>query len=178
MNVQLDHVHLLVKIPPKDINLEKFFDRVNQDILMSRVAKRVRDKRLLKLILCYLTSGVMENGLVGPTEEGTPQGVPLLRLLSNLMLGDLDQEFEKRGHCFVRYADDCNIYVKSERAGELVMDSVSCFHNHEAQTHRQPGEECCSKTTGAEISRLQLHRRRQSAADSTAIGQTLQGTHP
>jgi RNA-directed DNA polymerase len=107
-----------------DIDLEKFFDRVNHDVLMSRVARRVSDKRLLKLIRSYLNSGVMENGLVSPTEEGTPQGGPLSPLLSNLMLDDLDRELERRGHRFVRYADDCNIYVRSERAGERVMAGV------------------------------------------------------
>jgi RNA-directed DNA polymerase len=107
-----------------DIDLEKFFDRVNHDVLMSRVARRVSDKRLLKLIRRYLNSGVMEEGLVSPTNEGTPQGGPLSPLLSNLMLDDLDRELERRGHRFVRYADDCNIYVRSERAGERVMAGV------------------------------------------------------
>lgn len=110
-----------------DIDLEKFFDRVNHDKLMGRVAKRVDDKRLLKLIRAFLNAGVMENGLVGPTDEGTPQGGPLSPLLSNLMLDDLDRELERRGHRFVRYADDCNIYVRSERAGKRVMESVSSF---------------------------------------------------
>ena len=110
-----------------DIDLEKFFDRVNHDILMSRVAKRVQDKRLLKLLRRYLEAGVMENGLVSPTEEGTPQGGPLSPLLSNLMLDDLDKELERRGHRFLRYADDCNIYVKSLAAGQRVMESTSRF---------------------------------------------------
>lgn len=110
-----------------DIDLEKFFDRVNHDILMSRVARRVADKRLLKLIRAYLTAGIMEDGLVSPTEEGTPQGGPLSPLLSNIMLDDLDKELEKRGHNFVRYADDCNIYVKTERAGQRVMESIKKF---------------------------------------------------
>ena len=110
-----------------DIDLEKFFDRVNHDVLMARVAKRVSDKRILKLIRGFLNSGVMENGLVGPTEEGTPQGGPLSPLLSNLLLDELDQELEQRGHRFVRYADDCNIYVKSERAGQRVMEGVKRF---------------------------------------------------
>ena len=110
-----------------DIDLEKFFDRVNHDVLMGRVARRISDKRMLKLIRGFLNSGVMENGLVGPTEEGTPQGGPLSPLLSNLLLDELDRELERRGHCFVRYADDCNIYVKSERAGQRVMEGVKRF---------------------------------------------------
>src|ERR1700757_4346766 len=110
-----------------DIDLEKFFDRVNHDILMGLIAKRVADKRILKLIRGFLTAGVLEGGLVSPTEEGTPQGGPLSPLLSNLMLDVLDKELEKRGHCFVRYADDCNIYVRSQRAGERVMASIEQF---------------------------------------------------
>jgi len=110
-----------------DMDLEKFFDRVNHDILMSRIARKVADKRLLKLIRAYLTAGIMENGLVSPTDEGTPQGGPLSPLLSNIMLDDLDKELERRGHSFVRYADDCNIYVKTERAGQRVMESVRSF---------------------------------------------------
>jgi len=110
-----------------DMDLEKFFDRVNHDILMSRIARKVADKRLLKLIRAYLTAGIMENGLVSPTDEGTPQGGPLSPLLSNIMLDDLDKELERRGHSFVRYADDCNIYVKTERAGQRVMESVKGF---------------------------------------------------
>jgi RNA-directed DNA polymerase len=110
-----------------DIDLEKFFDRVNHDILMGLIAKRVTDKRLLKLIRGFLTAGVLADGLVSPTEEGTPQGGPLSPLLSNLMLDVLDKELEKRGHRFVRYADDCNIYVRSRRAGERVMASIETF---------------------------------------------------
>ena len=110
-----------------DIDLEKFFDRVNHDILMGLVAKRVKDKRVLKLLRAFLNAGVMENGLVSLVTEGTPQGGPLSPLLSNLMLDVLDRELERRGHRFVRYADDCNIYVRSVRAGERVMASVSRF---------------------------------------------------
>jgi RNA-directed DNA polymerase len=110
-----------------DMDLEKFFDRVNHDILMGLVAKRVTDKRILKLIRGFLTAGVLADGLVSPTEEGTPQGGPLSPLLSNLMLDVLDKELEKRGHHFVRYADDCNIYVRSQRAGERVMASIEQF---------------------------------------------------
>ncbi len=110
-----------------DIDLEKFFDRVNHDKLMARVARVVKDKRVLKLIRRYLQSGVMVNGVVMETAEGTPQGGPLSPLLANIMLDDLDKELERRGHRFVRYADDCNIYVKTERAGQRVMDSVRQF---------------------------------------------------
>jgi RNA-directed DNA polymerase len=108
-----------------DLDLEKFFDRVNHDVLMGLVAQRVTDKRLLRLIRGYLTAGVLEGGLVGPVDEGVPQGGPLSPLLSNLMLDELDRELERRGHRFVRYADDCNIYVRSQRAGERVMASVT-----------------------------------------------------
>jgi RNA-directed DNA polymerase len=110
-----------------DLDLEKFFDRVNHDKLMGQIAKRVEDKRLLKLIRAFLNAGVMENGLVSPSVEGTPQGGPLSPLLSNLVLDELDRELEDRGHRFVRYADDCNIYVRSERAGHRVMTSIKRF---------------------------------------------------
>src|ERR1700746_1421846 len=110
-----------------DFDLEKFFDRVNHDKLMSQIAKRIEDKRLLKLIRAFLNAGVMENGLVSPSVEGTPQGGPLSPLLSNLVLDELDRELERRGHRYVRYADDSNIYVRSERAGQRVMESISRF---------------------------------------------------
>ena len=110
-----------------DIDLEKFFDRVNHDILMSLVAKRETDKRLLKILRAFLTAGILENGLVSRNEEGTPQGGPLSPLMSNLMLDVLDRELEHRGLPFARYADDCNIYVKSKRAGERVMESITSF---------------------------------------------------
>src|SRR5215813_10127116 len=105
-----------------DLDLEKFFDRVSHDKLMSQIAKRVEDKRLLKLIRAFLNAGVMENGLVSPSVEGTPQGGPLSPLLSNLVLDELDRELERRGHRYVRYADDCNIYVRSQRAGQRVLE--------------------------------------------------------
>lgn len=110
-----------------DIDLEKFFDRVNHDKLMYLLSKRVEDKRLLKLIRAYLESGIMIGGLVSPSDEGAPQGGPLSPLLSNVMLHELDKELEKRGHRFCRYADDCNIYVKSKKSGDRVMASIGRF---------------------------------------------------
>jgi RNA-directed DNA polymerase len=110
-----------------DLDLAQFFDRVGHDRLMARIAHRVSDKRLLKLIRAFLTAGVMEDGLVKAVDEGTPQGGPLSPLLSNLVLDELDQELERRGHRFVRYADDSNIYVRSRRAGQRVMASLTAF---------------------------------------------------
>ena len=110
-----------------DLDLEKFFDRVNHDILMGRVAKRVADKRVLTLIRAFLSAGVMAEGLVSPTDEGTPQGGPLSPLLSNLVLDDMDRELERRGLRFVRYADDCNVYVRSQRAGQRVKEGLTRF---------------------------------------------------
>src|SRR5881275_1534116 len=110
-----------------DLDLEKFFDRVNHDKLMGSIAKRIEDKRLRKLIRAFLNAGVMENGLVSPSVEGTPQGGPLSPLLSNLVLDELHRELERRGIRFVPYADDCNIYVRSERAGQRVMKSITRF---------------------------------------------------
>jgi RNA-directed DNA polymerase len=113
-----------------DLDLEKFFDRVNHDRLLAAVAERVADKRMLKLIRAFLEAGVMEDGLVSPVDEGTPQGGPLSPLLSNLVLHELDRELERRGHHFVRYADDCNIYVGSEQAGQRVMQNITRFITH------------------------------------------------
>ena len=110
-----------------DLDLEKFFDRVNHDILMSRVARRVKDKRVLLLIRRYLQAGMMEGGLVSPRREGTPQGGPLSPMLSNVLLDELDRELERRGHRFVRYADDSNVYVRSKAAGERVMATLERF---------------------------------------------------
>ena len=110
-----------------DLDLERFFDRVNHDKLMGRLAHRIDDKRLLRLIRAFLNAGIMENGLVKPSVEGTPQGGPLSPMLSNVVLDDLDRELERRGHRFVRYADDSNIYVRSERAGHRVMKGVTRF---------------------------------------------------
>ena len=110
-----------------DLDLEKFFDRVNHDILMSKISKWIDDKGLLRLIRRYLETGLMQEGASSERQAGTPQGSPLSPLLSNIMLDELDKELEKRGHRFCRYADDCNIYVQSERAGQRVMDSVTGF---------------------------------------------------
>jgi len=107
-----------------DVDLEKFFDRVNHDILMDRVSKRVKDERVVKLIRCYLKAGIMDQGVFSDSEEGTPQGGPLSPLLSNLLLDDVDQELERRGLSFVRYADDCNIYVRSERAAKRAFATI------------------------------------------------------
>jgi RNA-directed DNA polymerase len=110
-----------------DMDLEKFFDRVNHDILMGRLARRIGDKRVLRLIRHYLQAGIMEDGVVVPRDEGTPQGGPLSPLLANILLDDLDKMLEQRSHRFCRYADDCNIYVQSERAGQRVMESVTAY---------------------------------------------------
>jgi RNA-directed DNA polymerase len=110
-----------------DMDLEKFFDRVNHDVLMVRVARRVKDKRVLQLIGRYLRAGIMIGGVVEAHEKGTPQGSPLSPLLSNIMLDDLDKELERRGHRFCRYADDCNIYVKSKAAGDHLMESLTRY---------------------------------------------------
>src|SRR5438270_4046249 len=110
-----------------DIDLEKFFDKVNHDILMARLGRWVGDKRMLRIIGRFLRAGLMQDGVCVNREEGTPQGGPLSPLLANLLLDDLDKELEKRGHTFCRYADDCNIYVQSKAAGERVLTSVTTF---------------------------------------------------
>jgi RNA-directed DNA polymerase len=110
-----------------DLDLEKFFDRVNHDILMARLARRIGDKRLLRIVRRFLAAGMMQGGVCIERYEGTPQGGPLSPLLANLLLDDLDKELERRGHCFCRYADDCNIYVRSQAAGERVMASLVAF---------------------------------------------------
>jgi RNA-directed DNA polymerase len=110
-----------------DIDLEKFFDRVHHDRLMARIGTRISDRRMLAMIRAFLTAGVLEGGLVSPSNEGTPQGGPLSPLLSNIVLDELDKELEKRGHKFARYADDCNVYVRSRRAGQRVMETLRRF---------------------------------------------------
>ena len=110
-----------------DLDLEKYFDRVNHDILMGQVAKRIGDKRVLKVFRAFLNGGVLENGLVSPSREGVPQGGPLSPLLSNIMLDNFDRELERRGHRFVRFADDVNVYVRRERAGHRVRNRATQF---------------------------------------------------
>lgn len=143
-----------------DIDLEKFFDRVNHDMLMARVARVVKDKRVLKLIRAYLESGVMVNGVVMDTEEGTPQGGPLSPLLSNIMLNDLDREMEKREHKFVRYADDCNIYVKTERAGERVLKSVKQYLEKKLKLKVNPKKSKVERATRAKFLGFSFFKRK------------------
>jgi RNA-directed DNA polymerase len=134
-----------------DLDLEKFFDRVNHDKLMGQIAKRVGDKRLLKLIRAFLNAGVMENGLVSPSVEGTPQGGPLSPLLSNLVLDELDRELGRRGLRFVRYADDCNIYVRSERAGQRVMKSITHFITHKLKLKVNETKSAVARSHGRKL---------------------------
>lgn len=128
-----------------DIDLEKFFDRVNHDRLLSSLAQRISDARVLKLIRAYLKAGVLENGLVNPRQEGAAQGGPLSPFLSNVVLDELDKELEKRGHLFVRYGDDCNIYVRSQRAGERVMASISRFITHRLKLKVNQGKSAVAR---------------------------------
>jgi RNA-directed DNA polymerase len=151
-----------------DLDLEKFFDRVNHDKLLGQIAKRVGDKRLLKLIRAFLNAGVMENGLVSPSVEGTPQGGPLSPLLSNLVLDELDRELERRGHRFVRYADDCNIYVRSERGGPTGDGQHHAIHHATAQAQGERQEERGGAAAGAEVSWIQFHRRSRDSAQDCA----------
>ena len=143
-----------------DIDLEKFFDRVNHDMLMARVVRVVKDKRVLKLIRAYLESGVMINGVVRETEEGTPQGGPLSPLLSNIMLNDLDKELEERGHKFVRYADDCNIYVKTQRAGERVLEGVKQYLEKKLKLRVNQKKSKVEKVTKAKFLGFSFFRRK------------------
>lgn len=128
-----------------DLDLDRFFDRVNHDMLMARVARRVRDRRVLKLLRAYLNAGVMVNGVVVETAEGTPQGGPLSPLLANILLDDLDRELERRGHRFIRYADDCTIYVHSQRAGERVLASVKGYIEKQLKLRIHDGKSAVAK---------------------------------
>jgi group II intron reverse transcriptase/maturase len=143
-----------------DLDLEKFFDRVNHDMLMARVARVVKDKRVLKLIRAYLNSGVMVNGVVLDTAEGTPQGGPLSPLLSNIMLDDLDKELERRGHKFVRYADDCNIYVRTQRAGERVKGSVKRFLEKKLKLKVNPKKSKVERVSRAKFLGFSFYKRK------------------
>jgi len=141
-----------------DLDLEKYFDRVNHDILMARTARIVKNKRVLKLIRAYLESGMMDNGVVMGREEGVPQGSPLSPLLSNIMLDDLDKELEKRGHKFVRYADDCNIYLKTPRAGERVMESVKGFLEKKLKLKVNPRKSKVDRATRVKFLGFSLYK--------------------
>jgi RNA-directed DNA polymerase len=151
-----------------DFDLEKFFDRVNHDKLMGAIAKRVGDKRLLKLIRAFLNAGVMENGLESPSVEGTPQGGPLSPLLSNLVLDELDRELERRGHRFVRYADDSNIYVRSERAGRRVMESVKRFITDQLKLKVNESKSAVAKPQERKFLAIQLYGRKAAQAQNRA----------
>ena len=169
-----------------DIDLEKFFDRVHHDKLLGRMAQRVRDKRMLKLIRAFLNAGVMEKGLMSPATEGTPQGGPLSPFLSNIVLDELDRELERelerRGHCFVRCADDCNIYVRSERAGRRVMESITGFITKKLKTKKlklkvNQGESAVARP--AEVPGIQLYgRQRAKAAGCPSGSGPVQGAGP
>jgi RNA-directed DNA polymerase len=130
-----------------DIDLEKYFDRVNHDILMARLARHVEDRRLLRIVRRFLQAGMMQNGVCVQREEGTPQGGPLSPLLANLLLDDLDKELERRGHCFCRYADDCNIYVASQAAGERVLTSVTGFLQKKLKLQVNPKKSAVARTS-------------------------------
>ena len=138
-----------------DIDLEKFFDRVNHDLLMSKLASKIGDARVLDLIRRYLEAGMMADGLVQPRQQGTPQGGPLSPLLSNILLTDLDRELERRGHAFCRYADDCNIYVASERAGAGLLQSLTEFLAERLKLKVNRDQECGGAAMAAEVSGLQ-----------------------
>ena len=158
-----------------DMDLEKFFDRVNHDILMSRLARRIEDKRILRLIRRYLQAGMMEGGLVSPRREGTPQGGPLSPLLSNILLDDLDKELERRGHRFVRYADDCNIYVRSKRSGERVLASVERFLRERLRLTVNRDKSRSGPALEPQVPGLHVHHALPGPTeDRPAVGATLQ----
>jgi RNA-directed DNA polymerase len=134
-----------------DMDLEKFFDRVNHDILMAKLAVRINDKRLLKIIRSFLKAGIMRGGVGIERIEGMPQGGPLSPLLSNILLDELDQELERRGHKFCRYADDCNIYVKSQRAGERVLESLKHFLGEKLRLKVNEAKSAVGKVTSRQF---------------------------
>ena len=134
-----------------ELDLEKFFDTVNHDKLMHLLKDKIKDKRTLKLIRAYLSSGIMENGLVSPRREGTPQGSPLSPLLSNIILNELDQTLEERGHRFVRYADDCSIYVRSRKSAHRVIDSITGFLEDELKLRVNRGKSKVSRPTASSL---------------------------
>ena len=151
-----------------DLDLENFFDGVNHDRLMSRIADRVSDKRMLRLVRSFLTAGVMEHGVVGSTEAGTPQGGPLSPLLSNVVLDELDRELERRGHRFCRYADDTNIYVRSLRAGERVMASITEFITRTLKLRINESKSCVAQAWEREFLGFSVTR---GVARKRSIGQ-------
>ena len=151
-----------------DMDLEKFFDRVNHDMLMGRLAKRIADHRVLRLIRRYLNAGVLANGVVIERHEGTPQGGPLSPLLANVLLDEVDKELERRGHAFVRYADDCNVYVRSQRAGERVMASLRKLFGRAEASHQREQEQGDPRD-GGQVPRL-LVLGSQGTSDSSARG--------
>src|SRR5262245_56463856 len=158
-----------------DLDLEKFFDRVNHDRLMAKIAERMSDKRLLKLIRVFLQAGVMEGGLVNPVDEGTPQGGPLSPLLSNIVLDEFDRELERRGLRFTRYADDSNIYVRSRRAGERVMESLTRFIMSKLKLQVNQQKSAVARPWETEVSGLQLYERRHTqTADRAESGGPVQ----
>ena len=142
-----------------DFDIEKFFDRVNHDILMSRIARKIKDKRVLHLIRLYLQAGAMIGGIESPREEGTPQGSPLSPLLSNIYLDEFDKELEKRGHTFCRYADDCNIYVRSEKAGLRVMKSIQDFLKKKLKLNVNGAKSKVGKTGGRKFLGFTIEKR-------------------
>jgi retron-type reverse transcriptase len=152
-----------------DMDLEKFFDRVNHDVLMARVARKVKDPRVLGLIRRYLQAGLMQGGVASQRVEGTPQGGPLSPLLSNILLDDLDKELERRGHAFCRYADDCNIYVQTKRSGERVKASITRFLTEPVGVLGQRSEERRGPPLEPEISRLHHDDAQKAASEGGAV---------